>query len=772
MDTWAWVGAYEGELRAKGATRLAELLRAVPDATWSGDHESVERLTAEALELCGSQNNAWVELFVRHFRLVSRALLRGEVGANVTEARAVHALALTPTRRECPQGICASLDLAACLGQRDGRGHAAERLALTAAAFERVDVTTSCYACLGIERARALLDDGRPDEALGLLDGQRAALAAADEAEIPAALSARRAEVLLALGRAEDALEALDAMGEPGIECQGEIDARPLRARALLGLDRAGEALDLVPSLDEMLAAPLAQGPWQEALTALVDADALPNDWRLGSLLVRLESALARRGAAGQAITAALAAGRLAMARGARAVARACVERAELRLAELAGDEASRDLLRSLVTALARADAERAVEANDDEPRAESEEAVLRALGDDPELALDAVVAARERWPDSELLARQHGAALRACGLEREAAAMLASFVSARPEALQTLRDLGQSLVLRGAHDELESLLASRPPAADDETRATELWLRARSDEARGQFAAARTRLYELCTLAPRAHNARLLLARIERDLGDREAALTLLDALASELEPGEVDWDRMVVATLLGRWTAARQSAARLGLELDGEGPIETDMGLCGLRFTDAQGADEILGARRTGPVTARVVEITGPGVDEHFGDLVVFDPEPLNPRPPEGSESERHVYVYPVLERLEPGGFRSFSFEGAHPGEPALEALGRALDTLGCELQLRSDETYELELPTGPREGPPRRMPGMIAAIAMPPAVAPADLQTLLRRETAPWQHPAVWPELAAALDDREEQTRQLAIAKLYGL
>ena len=201
MDIWAWVRSTRRTLREAGNDRLSALMDQLPTAVCDNEHERVDAIVPEALALARQAGNPWIELFVRHWNLQSRILHRHEVGAWTGEAVSLIEFANRPETKACPQSVCVTQDLVNCYGNVDGPGFAPERLEATAETLARIDPRWPCFVCISAERADALLDAGRPAEALAFVDAQTQAMLAAGVARARTALGEDRAMALLALDR-------------------------------------------------------------------------------------------------------------------------------------------------------------------------------------------------------------------------------------------------------------------------------------------------------------------------------------------------------------------------------------------------------------------------------------------------------------------------------------------------------------------------------------------------------------------------------------------
>lgn len=63
-------------------------------------------------------------------------------------------------------------DLASCYANVDGPGWVEERIEVCDETLARIDPTWACFHCLSNEKAEALLDDGRGEDALAFLAEQ------------------------------------------------------------------------------------------------------------------------------------------------------------------------------------------------------------------------------------------------------------------------------------------------------------------------------------------------------------------------------------------------------------------------------------------------------------------------------------------------------------------------------------------------------------------------------------------------------------------------
>jgi tetratricopeptide (TPR) repeat protein len=743
MDIWRWVGRTVESLREAGHDELAGLVYQVPEWVCDDDHARAESGVVRALELAKPLRNPWLEVYFKHWLLQSRVLHRLEVGPSLREAVALMELATRPEAQGCPQSICATQDLVNCYAGVDGPGYAPERLAATRQTLDRIDPSWACWECISAEHADALLDDGRPAEALEFLQAQVAArIAAVGDRGASDQLALQRTDTLLALGRPEEAWEVLQTAPRPDSVHRATWFAIK-EAFVLCVLGRHEEAVEHLPAPSAIWGTPTHYEEWQRP------AVAIDNDWRLDRFLCELQGALTANGATRPAMETALRRGRLAVGRGRPGVAAD-------RLAE--AEALARELVRPLdapaLVATLRADIDAcdALEA----PLPVSPEAAIEVAGEDPEGALPVLQAARGRWADHAGLLCQTATALDELGRLPEARAALEAWLDAgdRPDGddRRTVMGAWYDLVRRAPDDAVWDRLDAEIARADDEAARRVRRGAAHMAWSAGDLDRARALLAPAVDEAP--HDAMLvgLYAAILSDAGEHEEALGLLNAVAAHNPPGPWDDDRLVLATRLGRPDVLADAAARVGDALDGGGDL-----LVVVR-RDAEGANLRL-ARRTGPASARLATID-PRTPDDLHDELLFDPTPLRQAVPEDQLPQVHE-----IERLRPGGWRAFPLEGVHPGESLLKTLEEALGA-GCMLRDCSAETYRVTDADGASQ------PGLYAWLAVAPDVDLSTVLTRLVETTAALEGPVVAPILATAAGDADRASAWYAAARAHGV
>ncbi len=753
MDIWDWVRRVHGDLSAEGHDRLSQLVHRLPAAVCDNEHARVDAIVPEALALTRAIEHPWLEVFVRHWNLQSQILHRHHVDAWMGEAVALLEFANRPETRDCPQSVCVTQDLVNCYGNADGPGYAEERLAASRETLSRIDASWPCYCCIGGELVDALIDAGRPEEALAEIDRMEVALAATDEWD-PDPMGDSRASILRELGRFDAALTLIDRLMDDPEDEDSRLARQIERARILVGLGRDDEARDDLPRFDAIAGTHSLYRGWVETVAALVLRGAIPHAWQIERRLRGIVVELAAIGVIRHAFEIGLIRAELALARGRPSTARRALDDARALVPRLRAPLDAPQKLAAVEQALNNA--------KDGAPAPESAEALLDTLGEDPEHDLERLLPALDRWPDHPRLTVAAAIAWRVLGELKRAEALLrrARAAADGPEPGVEI-ELGRLAAERGDWPAVRAIGERLATAPDDEAAAQGRGLVLLAARRTGDREAELSILRAEAAADPADPGAATRLADALAD-DDPAAALATLDALVARgVDPGPWDWRRILVATRLDAWPAVRDSATRLGMTLSGEhGPVQEDWEPVRISI---EGGDEpqTVWASRTGPVTARVLTVPPPHEPCHYADEVIFDPLPLD-----GDDDEDAHYTYRRVAVRKAGGFRAFVVDARHPGEAAFEALSTAIAALGGTVY---DVTGAHYVVTDPESG--AQLPGLYARVAVPEDDL-AALDACLTRVCADWPGPAVWTELLAALDADERMQAQLDLMERWGM
>ncbi|MCP3040289.1 hypothetical protein K6X12_14505 [Xanthomonas euvesicatoria pv. allii] len=774
MEIWNWVEKLQDDLGEAGQPQNAQLLTRLTDHICDLQIDRAEALLPEARALGKTLANPWLEVFVGHWEMRNRVgnLCEGERALG--DAVALFERAHRADAVECPQSVCVTQDLAACYANIDGPGWVEERIEVCDETLGRIDPSWSCYQCLSCEKADALLDDGRGDAALQYLEQQSQAILD-HGGEIYDGVPDMRISILLALGRAQEALALVeqrerDAAREGAEWANCSQPRRLQKARALALLQRDDEAMEALLPWREI--APRYRLHWLRAVAVLVARAPERNSWDLGSRVQQMLDHYAQVGAHRILIEAAELAIGLALQRGAVWTARRHLALARAHLPKLRQDRGATLALDGWAARIA------AVSVGEESPVAAAQLLEwLNAQGDDvvrnPEREAQWLLQAVTDCPDDAELVDTTASALSACAADEEAIALLWSFVQrhADRETSPTFRLMN---LLLGRGDEagvrrLAQLYRPQAPVAA-------LWCEAQLAQRLGDWPALEQACTALLELSPGSHGARGLLARMYLDTGRFAEAAAVYRQLTELLEePRSAHWDHMTAASAAQDWDAVRASAQAIGMELSSTGGVvEETWGWVIIRCMDDGEVAEYY-ARRTGPVTARIVENAPAHRRQHVGDWVVFDAELLYPPPEDEAERERFVPTYAQVHVLQPGGYaNSWLVDGVHPGDEVIEAMRADLEMRGWKMWLHSRDDYRVVDPDHPDAFDPEDatsgLPGVLFTVALPENVAPQELHRVLRCTTSRWSHPMCWLRLAEACG--QDPQPHLDAVERYGL
>ncbi len=192
-----------------------------------------------------------------------------------------------------------------------------------------------------------------------------------------------------------------------------------------------------------------------------------------------------------------------------------------------------------------------------------------------------------------------------------------------------------------------------------------------------------------------------------------------------------ELDWDRIVAATIAGDDVAVAASVVRLGLD------AASWTGEDAIVLVIVDGRAHV--ARRLGPAKAEILSVAVGGRPQHVGDLVAFDPQPVGAhtggdRAPDGADAAEgplHWHAFRALAVLRPGNRQVWTAHGDDPGAFAWEDAVADLRSRGWTLRRcgRADDDL------------------LLGAVSIPSEIEPADVGRVLAEVTTDWPSPVQW-------------------------
>ena len=755
MDIWNWITKLQSDLAEAGQVHNARLIDDVSSTVCDFEIERADALLPEARALAKTLANPWLEIYTGHWEMRNRLGARGEGETALGDVVRLFEFAHREQNSACPQSICVTQDMAACLGNIDGPGTVADRLAVCDETLARIDPSWACFQCLSNEKTEALLDAGRTDDALANHHSALQALRDAGE-DVSEGMHEVECRIQLQRGDAAGALQHIEAL-------EAKIEGREWRnvqlprilykARALALLGRDDEAWDLLPPLNEV--PPAEQQKWLLAALPVLQRTPERNTWAFGAALQGTLDNYARLGALRRAVDVALDLITLALARGALWSARRLLAQARAAATRLRHDCGASALLDAAEREIATRSSQQSLPAPADQLLA-----WLREQGDNgqprnPEHEVEWLLAALDQRPDDAELLDLAVSALQAIGARDEAIAHMWQYVERHHDNEQPV---AYSLMgaLLGAHDEagierLAELFAGVPVTAE--------WCRINLAQHQGDWPRVEALSRTLLGHAPQLVGARRALADALMAQQRYAEAVPALHSVAELLdEPQSVYWDLLTAASASRDWATVRDYAARLGMEVaasdDPAAPIDENWGWIIIRYLhDGQPFDYY--AWRTGPVTARITENAFNDQPQHVQDHVVFNADLVYPAPENDEERENFIATFRHVHTLEQGGYgRGWIVDGAHPGDDAWDALRDAFAARNWQVSVHSRSDYEVFDSEHHEE-----LAGLIFSVALPAATDPRELDRALADVTRNWPHPVCWLRLAEHVgsDDR---------------
>lgn len=701
-----------------------------------GRHGQVDAIVPGLVARARAEERPWVEIFARNFALRSQVLHREDIRDGLGPAIDLLDRAHAPDTVACPQTICTAHAVCAAYGIKDPTGYIDERLKVSTETLSRTDPRRVCWLCISNEHADALLDAGRPDDALAFLAEQTRVRIAAGGQVDPDDFGLRETAAHLAAGRLDAAEKALadawtDARGGSWHRTWRQWKARLLAARG-----EADAAAPLLSSVDDIIddggfrlhfeTLPLLYG-------ALSDDAELDDDEILRQLCVLGRACIERGG--GNGVAALLWAAEKLLAGGEATLAHHALRAARRGFELLRDARAAERRAAALDAALAECPPAEPM----DQPR--DFEGALATLKADPGLErLQPLVSVARAFAMSELTAELIDTA-RAAAPEDEGLFHFAG---------QTLLDAGQAV---------DALVAAPPTTEDGPLLAR--WLEGRAAAQRGNVDGAVEALAKVAAARPAWTAVAEQLGGLYFEAGRYAEADAVWGAAAATIDgPNAFHWHCLSAATAAGDWERIRALAAAVEFPVPGEsGPFEADYGLIRVQYDDDP---RPYFAGRIGPLTARVLSLRTPGETQRHGDRVLFHPSIANRD--ELDDDPEALRLHRVVKTLEAADMIAVDLDGRHPGDAAFTDLRQRLSEAGFFSQIAAGDEYRV---VDPETEESHR--GMYLLVAARPDELPA-VEALFASLEAPG--PRVWSLLLELTDRAEEAAAQREVARAWGM
>lgn len=771
MDIWEWVHERSQTLYDEGQRDFAIMIEEISHYAVNDDLQRVDQIYNQALPICRSMGDKWLEIYFRHWRLQAHVLKNYDAKGLLPECISLLDFSHAPDTKGCPQRICAVQDLAACYGIKDGPGYAEERIQVCKETLAEIDGSWPCYQCVGSELLDAYMDAGRYEEVDAELKEMDLELRRNNET-LDTEFQLTQAEYYLKTGKLDKAWSVIKDAVNPG-GGSGFIRSRDLsKALVLCAQEKWEEALKVCPSYEDILIASTYFGDWSEIQAKLAQAGKIKNDRQLRYRIHNLAQKLVEKGAYRIAFEVYQDLAGLCLAANETVRTKAALNAMIKVQSELNRDMGATDTITSLRRRL------EGLPPSSGPKRFDTSDSLLdhEFLSETEEiLAIDAGLT---DWPgDANLIQRKVGL-LEDLFLEGEAYQLLEASYANNPDVSAFEFEFGRAYLRKHGYPAYQKAF---PMEGLEGLEKAKIWNRGflhfRELERHDPEAALRVLeaiepywpddLYLFTQLA----NLLITLGRYEEALSYRVRQV--------EIDPDNpsLKWDLLIAATLAGASDKISQIGRELGMTVQDDGVFPEDKQPSVRIETKAAHGDMIsLAARRIGPVLARVTTVSD--LDDpvqFFGQEIVFDPSPLNTLDQEDEDGYPcdkdgfYTYHYPSVSVLSEPLHGTFAIDGVSPGEEALDELREEIEAAGFVYNRRSNEHYRL---FWEKDGEDGSGTGIYIYVIAPESADLNRLNTILSAFNERAEHPLIWPRLSEALGDEEMLRRQVEIAELYGL
>ena len=769
MDIWQWVHDYHDALDGTEHERLVELMDDLSSYTCANQHTKVDAIYPEALQAARAQGNPWAEVYVRHWYLQSQVLHRCNGQGMLDEAVDLLAFSSQETTKDCPQSICVVQDLASCYTATDAPGFLPEIEAVCQENIDRINPTWPCYECITEEHLAALNSVGEHQKALALESERKAAMVAAGSDHKAEPFARQKTVALAGLGEYRQALDIISEASNWGGGLSFIQDKKSLTAlcHALLGEYDKAQAASL--SFDEVLSAHQHFVNYSQLRYLLVKADAQPNDSELNRQFNIMVEKMLAHGAIRDSLKICHWQAELALMRDDLFTVGRCIAIIEDTIGKLnkdLGAQAELDALR-----------QRYMDCQQQSPLM-SQQDITDLIEADNLPALSTLEAAATSYEDDERIVQAYVQALAQNGYFELMTTVVDTRFGKQGLSYEMLRSYCSILLEHKLFSAFDGLLDGLAlDELDEDLRQCMLFYSVRryfDNDAQKALAFSEQFLVQQPHYTDVLAGAGELSTRLNQYTQAVDYYQRAIDSLDEPFKP--YWWDMLVPATINGDWAVVRQAAKALELDLvDESGPVNEDWGPVRLKLDNDE--QDIVYARRLGPVHAKVTTVGHFYDDQFLDDVVVFDAAPLNAldqQDEEGNACDSEgamTHLFKAIHTIEKGDWFFLSFDGVYPSDAEWQALEKAVTEAGFGLHVMSNENYEVYVETDDCEEE-ETMRGIYGLMTVPGQMPLASVKQMLMDLTADYQHPLAFSSLAKALGCPEFLASQLAIIERYGL
>jgi len=169
-DIWNWVHDLTSKLYENDQGALADKIDNFSTLASNKDAEAVEALFPELLAYARSTENAWLEVFLRHWRLQAYVNSAADPRPLVPDALDLLAFTHSEEAANCPQNTCVVDDISDIYSAIDAKGFAPISIEMIDEAMDGLSTNVGCYVCMSFSKFGALMDLNEPEKAIAYME--------------------------------------------------------------------------------------------------------------------------------------------------------------------------------------------------------------------------------------------------------------------------------------------------------------------------------------------------------------------------------------------------------------------------------------------------------------------------------------------------------------------------------------------------------------------------------------------------------------------------
>lgn len=769
MNIWKWVIDRHDRLDEEGHSELAGLIYDI--ALKSDDElEIVDQIFHQAIPLCRSLEDKWLELYFRHWRLQAYILKNYEAKGFLKEAISLLDFAYTEDTNECPQRICVVQDLAACYGIKDGPGYVEERVKVCKETLEQIDGSWACYRCIGSELIEAYMDAKQYDIATTELATLKKELHKHDQTDADMQLT--QAELLIETGQIDAAWDFIKNATNPDGGDSYDVSLKLTKARILCKQKNWNEVLKICPSYEYISKFAKHFNEWTDIQLQLVQAKVVTNDKSLRFRFHKLSNDLEQKGA-----------NRISFEVYERLIELCLLTkesfRAEIALKRMKSlcENFHRDMgAKSVIHQLD--DRIRAITISNEQVNFKNADELIAYEFATETAEILALNAAIEHWPENVDLLVRKCKLYDAC-FEKEKSFALLSKAYEEHESSKLELEYGSAFIKKHGFEHYAQVFSMLEIEGFSKKR---IWNRGFLHFEQLEKTNKTEALKVLKQIEGYWSDDVYLMDKFAQTFIalDQYKEASIYRQKQIEAEPDNIDhkWDLLISATLDDNVGIIVKTAQALEHSVETTGKFHEDnQSLIRIKTINDEDEEQLLIAKRIGPVLARV-ETVSHITDESqlYGREIVFDPRSLNQLDQIDEEGRAcdiegdYTYLYASIKILHSSPYQTFTIDGVHPGADAISQLIDSLEKSGFVFDLRYDDYYPLYW----KEGVDTEMEanGIYAYILVNPNSSLETLNDILSSFNETIEHPLIWPKLSEHLEDIATLQKQEKIAEKYGI